>query len=86
MAVFTGMGLVAIPRRSRARLNILWCRRQASFRLLSFTAFTRASMSPGTILPTTETIPLPPMDIRGRVRLSSPLSRVRLVVDRIWLA
>ena len=40
-------------------------------------------MSLGTMLPTTEITPSPPMDISGSVRLSSPLRTVRSVVQRI---
>ena len=40
-------------------------------------------MSPGTILPTTEITPRPPMASSGSVRLSSPLSTVRFVRARI---
>ena len=43
----------------------------------------QASMSRGTMLPTTEITPRPPMANSGSVRLSSPLSTVRFVSARI---
>ena len=78
MAALIGIGLVARPSMSRQSGNSLWCQ---LLRLGEVAARRRprtsAIMSLGTMLPTTEITPRPPIDISGSVRLSSPLSTVR---------
>ena len=50
----------------------------------SWKAFSSEIISLGTILPTTEMTPSPPIDNRGNVILSSPLRTVRFVAPSTW--
>ena len=68
---------------SRQSGNSLRCHFWASATFPAANADTSFFMSAGTMLPTTETTPLPPMLMSGRVRLSSPdrmVTSVRLAI------